>query len=388
MNKYPAVRVLPMNLKKEFSGLTLEEVQTQFFLRDLPRRQECEYWYRQSGLRADPGSLILFQSDAKIIASAILKQTERFDKPENGYGGKLLFEPTSIRTFSPVTLGELRKVWSGVKQLTQARLYLDPSKATDFEKGLVDVRKMTAAQQIIAAITRLKPSDEKFEFTRDQIRKEIGIDSKLWSSNYSPIFQAMRADQAGGAPKLAAVYRGMFQQVKQGVHKLTVRGEALMRPVEAQKAVDAKSQKLVENGYFSLGNLKEENERKVVEIAQRRGQPKFRKDLVKVYDHCCVITGCSVMSALEAAHIAPYQGASWNHVCNGLLLRADIHTLFDLNLIGIEPKSLKVYVAQELEGSSYEKYAGKRIARPNQDDAAPNVTMLTQRWDEFSAAAL
>ncbi len=55
------------------------------------------------------------------------------------------------------------------------------------------------------------------------------------------------------------------------------------------------------------------------------------------YEHRCVVTGCTVIAVLEAAHIRPYRRPEDNDVKNGLLLRADIHTLFDLNLLGIEP---------------------------------------------------
>jgi len=47
---------------------------------------------------------------------------------------------------------------------------------------------------------------------------------------------------------------------------------------------------------------------------------------------------------LEAAHIKPYRGKTDSHLENGLLLRADLHTLFDLNLIGVEPDTLTVRV--------------------------------------------
>ena len=55
-----------------------------------------------------------------------------------------------------------------------------------------------------------------------------------------------------------------------------------------------------------------------------------------------MVSGCGIVDLLEAAHIAPYRGPEYNHLENGLLLRADIHTLFDLNLLRIEPGSLKV----------------------------------------------
>jgi hypothetical protein len=54
------------------------------------------------------------------------------------------------------------------------------------------------------------------------------------------------------------------------------------------------------------------------------------------------VTGCTVLAVLEAAHIKPYRGEQDNHPENGLLLRSDIHTLFDLDLLGIEPGRLQV----------------------------------------------
>src|SRR5690606_14516906 len=77
-------------------------------------------------------------------------------------------------------------------------------------------------------------------------------------------------------------------------------------------------------------------------IKARRGQQKFRESLCKRYNNTCVVTGCKILDILEAAHIMPYRGKKDNHPSNGLLLRADIHTLFDLDLIGIDPKSLLV----------------------------------------------
>jgi hypothetical protein len=78
------------------------------------------------------------------------------------------------------------------------------------------------------------------------------------------------------------------------------------------------------------------------QIKKRRGQPQFRRDLLQRYGKRCLVTGCKVAAALEGAHIDPYRGKGNNHPANGLLLRADIHTLFDLNLLGIEPNHLRV----------------------------------------------
>lgn len=71
-------------------------------------------------------------------------------------------------------------------------------------------------------------------------------------------------------------------------------------------------------------------------VTLREGQAAFRSALMKAYDGRCAITGCSVREALEAAHIIRFLGADANHITNGLLLRADIHTLFDRGLLKID----------------------------------------------------
>jgi hypothetical protein len=84
--------------------------------------------------------------------------------------------------------------------------------------------------------------------------------------------------------------------------------------------------------------------RKVVErqIRERRGQQQFRNALRKRYGDRCLVSGCEVLAVLEAAHISPYRGEDDNDPSNGLLLRSDVHTLFDLDLLGIEPEGLRV----------------------------------------------
>jgi hypothetical protein len=74
-------------------------------------------------------------------------------------------------------------------------------------------------------------------------------------------------------------------------------------------------------------------------------------------------------------------------VSNGLLLRADIHTLFDLDLLGIDPNSFKVVLAPPLDGTSYEALRGRTLNAP--DDAAlrPSVDALRVKWEGFSDSA-
>lgn len=96
-------------------------------------------------------------------------------------------------------------------------------------------------------------------------------------------------------------------------------------------------------------------------IKVRRGQAAFRRKLIKRYGPACMVTGCTILDLLEAAHIVPYRGDEYNDSQNGLLLRADIHTLFDLNLIWIEPETLRVRLDARLMDSEYAVLEGKAL---------------------------
>jgi len=67
-------------------------------------------------------------------------------------------------------------------------------------------------------------------------------------------------------------------------------------------------------------------------------------------------------------------------VTNGLLLRADIHTLFDLGEIRIAPDSLKIRLSERLRKSSYAELEGKELRVPANRHDAPDVEALRERW--------
>ena len=91
-------------------------------------------------------------------------------------------------------------------------------------------------------------------------------------------------------------------------------------------------------------------------VRRRQGQPKFRADLIRAYGGQCAMSGCAFLPLLEAAHIFPYRGDETNHVTNGLLLRADLHTLFDLRLIAVRPDG-SLDICPSLKGTEYEGLA-------------------------------
>ncbi|MES2631836.1 MAG: HNH endonuclease signature motif containing protein [Pseudomonadota bacterium] len=79
-------------------------------------------------------------------------------------------------------------------------------------------------------------------------------------------------------------------------------------------------------------------------VAVRRGQLAFRQSLLDLYERRCSVSGCRIPEILEAAHIVPYLGDETHHLTNGLLLRADLHTLFDLGLLRVDPTTLRVEI--------------------------------------------
>lgn len=115
-------------------------------------------------------------------------------------------------------------------------------------------------------------------------------------------------------------------------------------------------------------------------IARRQGQSTFRKALLKAYGGCCAVSGCDVEQTLEAAHIRPYLGVRTNVVVNGLLLRADLHTLLDLRLVRINPESMKIEVSSKVKGRHYQAIAGNVVTLPRVSAERPSRASLEWHW--------
>ncbi|ELY5790309.1 HNH endonuclease [Cronobacter turicensis] len=124
--------------------------------------------------------------------------------------------------------------------------------------------------------------------------------------------------------------------------------QALSTPPLAAGEADNESPELLEG-----------DQRKIVDrqIKQRRGQKTFRDNLLKS-NPVCAVTGCELVDILEAAHIDAYRNDSHNDISNGLLLRSDIHTLFDLNLLAIHPETNKVHFSETSKENGYKQFDG------------------------------
>ena len=136
----------------------------------------------------------------------------------------------------------------------------------------------------------------------------------------------------------------------------------------------------------SIGDSGQDGEElQLVAIRTRRGQPDFRDRLLRAYNGTCAVSGSTVVSLLEAAHIVPHSVETNYATSNGILLRSDIHTLFDLHLMAVDT-NCRVAVSRSLQWTEYAQYRGRRLAvLPADDKEQPSPDSLKLHHDIFVA---
>lgn len=117
-----------------------------------------------------------------------------------------------------------------------------------------------------------------------------------------------------------------------------------------------------------------------VERLARPAQGYFRARLLEVLGKC-VISGCSVRLALEAAHITGVAADGLDKPDNGLLLRADLHRLFDAGLLTISGEP-RVLMAKELKSSPYGALHGQQPAVVLTPGQLANLRERNKHWTE------
>jgi putative restriction endonuclease len=117
-------------------------------------------------------------------------------------------------------------------------------------------------------------------------------------------------------------------------------------------------------------------------IRPRLGQGTFRLLVTDAYERRCAITGERVLPVLEAAHVRPYSEGGEHRIDNGLLLRSDLHTLFDQGYMTIAP-DLKVVISRRLKeefdnGREYYALSDRPVRPPTAGH--PRVSIENVRW--------
>jgi len=114
----------------------------------------------------------------------------------------------------------------------------------------------------------------------------------------------------------------------------------------------------------------------------RLGQGAFRVLVTEAYERRCAITGERTLPVLEAAHIKPYSETGPHLISNGLLLRSDLHILFDDGYVTVT-EDMRVDVSKRIKeefenGRDYYKHHGQRLLIPQRVEDQPAPDFL--RW--------
>jgi putative restriction endonuclease len=122
----------------------------------------------------------------------------------------------------------------------------------------------------------------------------------------------------------------------------------------------------------------------------RQGQGSFRLQVTDAYHRQCAVSHERSLPVLEAAHIVEWSDTHTNDITNGILLRADIHKLFDAGYVTIDPDGYRFVVSKRLKedydnGKEYYRLHGSRILLPDDPRAWPGTDVLGRHnRDAFS----
>lgn len=117
-------------------------------------------------------------------------------------------------------------------------------------------------------------------------------------------------------------------------------------------------------------------------VRVRNGQAKFRKGLLERYGLRCAVSGPCPAAVLQAAHLRAFAKHETHDLDEGLLLRSDLHQLFDTGLMAINPETLAVELAPSLDGyPDYRKLHGLVInPGPYVPALADHYAAVTSVW--------
>jgi hypothetical protein len=117
--------------------------------------------------------------------------------------------------------------------------------------------------------------------------------------------------------------------------------------------------------------------RQLANLVVRSGQAEFRRSLLRAYDGRCAMSDADAERALEAAHIIPFRGEHSNSTKNGLLLRGDLHTLFDDGMLTVSPApGYTIEVHASILHTVYRRFRAAPLRLPARAEDRPDPEAL------------
>lgn len=232
--------------------------------------------------------------------------------------------------------------------------------------------------------TRLYERPSKDRFTRYWV--DIAFDalvdpplSRADDIHADPLLRSYR-------PYAQGVFRSNFLLPSDIASRTAELVRERLRPVATYEGPSADIRDLIKEAVqdhdvaddFDPASVRDGRQRTIRAIVRRVGQPAFRQALLDAYEGRCAITGSDAAETLEAAHIMPYRGPDTNHLANGLLLRADLHILFDIGQVAIDTTTMTVLVSEHLKETVYASLAGVQLRLPVDVHYQPSVAALNE----------
>jgi len=120
-------------------------------------------------------------------------------------------------------------------------------------------------------------------------------------------------------------------------------------------------------------------------IRQRLGQGTFRVLVTDIYHRRCAVTREKALPALESAHIKPVSEGGVHRLDNGLLLRSDVHRLYDRGYVTVTP-DYRFRASRKLKddfnnGEEYFQFQGNNLWLPSNASDRPNKELLEWHTD-------
>jgi hypothetical protein len=216
-----------------------------------------------------------------------------------------------------------------------------------------------------------------------QIRRSEAFEEALNSSFHADravriILNAgdMHSDQELG-DAAAAVRERSLDVAEWFVHRIDDGDALIVRGERGARLVEGKT-----DGMHPPETVGEDDKWREGQIRIRQGQAAFRSSLLVAYRRRCAVTGCILEPVLEAAHIIPHAEGTDYRTSNGLLLRSDIHTLFDLYHLSVDSRG-QIYLSKEAMNTDYRQFHGKTIRLPDLSSEQPALSNLESRHTRF-----
>jgi putative restriction endonuclease len=221
-------------------------------------------------------------------------------------------------------------------------------------------------------------SGHEFEFPEIEGRPCINYEAIFGDSFQPAILEVSIKDLRSACPSYAdqvSIQRIQLDLLGNAIYSAIPSIDALLEPTISIEALSSEG-----SPDSFVPNALDRRETILRQLKLRRGQGAFRSRLIERYTARCMISRCPFPFLLEAAHISPYRGENDNAPENGLLLRPDLHTMFDLDILGIEPESLVIHIHPGLAGSEYSAFAGVKLLCGS---SRPSRAALLSRWEAF-----